>query len=160
MGISKVSDFTNHDMITKRSDTAVLEIAKVMAEAKISSVPIVDADNGSKIVGIITERDLVRALSSGKALERLKAESVMSSSLLSVRDDAPIEEAAYIMLKNKVRHLLVKNMQDADIGIITATDLARYLKQEMVLPTAIFVGSQREEYSKSGLTSEVWELFF
>jgi CBS domain-containing protein len=58
-----------------------------------------------------------------------------------------IEEAAKIMARQKVRHLLVEDSSGNNIvGIITATDLARYLKQK----------SQSGELP----ASEVWEIFF
>lgn len=71
----------------------------------------------------------------------------MSFPTIKVKKNAPIEEAARIMATKKLRHLIVEDTYGTrTVGIITAADLAKYLKQN----------SQTEEVS----SSEVWELFF
>jgi CBS domain-containing protein len=73
----------------------------------------------------------------------------MSSPPLTVKNNAPIEEAAKIMAGRKVRHLLVEDFSSNNIVcIITVTDLARYLKQK---------SRTGEEQLPA---SEVWETFF
>jgi signal-transduction protein with cAMP-binding, CBS, and nucleotidyltransferase domain len=72
----------------------------------------------------------------------------MSSPPVTVRNNAPVEEAANIMARKKIRHLLVEDSSGNNImGIITVTDLARYLKQK---------SGTGEELP----ASEVWEIFF
>jgi CBS domain-containing protein len=57
--------------------------------------------------------------------------SLMSFPTVNVKKNAPIEEAAKIMATKKLRHLIVEDTYSKDVvGIITATDLARYLKQK------------------------------
>jgi signal-transduction protein with cAMP-binding, CBS, and nucleotidyltransferase domain len=73
------------------------------------------------------------------------------------------------MIRNKVRHLLVEDPaahNRAIIGIITTTDLARYLKKRMK-ETSITAASredekeeQQQQSSSELLLSEVWELYF
>ena len=78
----------------------------------------------------------------------ISAMSLMSFPTVKVKKKAPIEEAAKIMATKKLRHLIVEDTYGEDIvGIITVSDLARYLKQK----------------SKTGelpAASEVWEIFF
>jgi CBS domain-containing protein len=80
----------------------------------------------------LTERDIVRSIVKGVPLDGITASSIMSSyPILSIRKDQPIEEAALLMIRNKVRHLLVEDpAHNRVIGIITTTDLARYHKKE------------------------------
>jgi CBS domain-containing protein len=149
----------NARVITRNANATVFEIAKTMTESNISSVAIVSGDDDKRIIGIITERDIVRNISSGIAPGDMTAGTMMSSPLVSVTEDLQIEEAALLMLRRKVRHLLVETANHENVGIITVTDLARYLKQKMAIPTAITTSGNRQEYSPSAL-SEVWELFF
>jgi CBS domain-containing protein len=79
----------------------------------------------------------------------------MSSPVLSITKDAMVEEAARLMIRQRVRHLLVVNSRQEVVGIITATDLARYLKQKLA-STIISANVGDEESS----LAEVWELFF
>ena len=73
--------------------------------------------------------------------------SLMSFPTIKVKKKAPIEEAAKIMASKKIRHLIVEDTYGKDVvGIITVTDLAKYLKQK----------SEAGELQ----SSEVWEVFF
>jgi CBS domain-containing protein len=156
--MTPVSDYMNSKVVTRSSNATLLEIAKTMSESNISSVAIINDDK--RVIGIITERDIVRNISSARPPEGMKAGTMMSSPLVSVTEDLPIEEAALFMLRRKVRHLLVETANHENVGIITVTDLARYLKQKVVIPSAITSTGNRQECSPSTLMSEVWELFF
>ncbi len=111
----------------------------------------------------------------------ITAGSIMSSPILSIRKGQPIEEAALLMIRNKVRHLLVEDpdARNAVIGIISTTDLARYLKKRMkeaaMTTTSSAVAREDEEKgekeqqqpplpqresSSELLLSEAWELYF
>jgi CBS domain-containing protein len=87
----------------------------------------------------------------------------MSSPILSIRKGQPIEEAALLMIRNKVRHLLVEEpARNVVIGIITTTDLARYLKKRMRQATTADREDEKEQQPSSSqlLLSEAWELYF
>lgn len=81
----------------------------------------------------------------------------MSTPVVSVKSDMPIEQAARLMLRQTVRHLLVEDAYHRVTGIITTTDLARYLKQKM--STAAGSAASKAD-SSDPLLSKVWELFF
>ena len=176
--MSSVEDYMNNRLVMRDSKASVLEVAKVMVNRNVSSVAIKDEkerqqENNKQVIGILTERDIVRSITKGVPLDGITAGSMMSSyPILSIRKDQPIEEAALLMIRNKVRHLLVEDpAHNRVIGIITTTDLARYLRKRMK-ETAITTpkkGKQKElqrqeqlqrEYSSEALLSEVWELYF
>jgi predicted transcriptional regulator len=168
--MSSVEDYTNARMVMRDSKASVLELAKVMVEWSVSSVAITDEENNKKVVGILTERDIVKSIAKGVPPDDITAGSLMSSSILSIRKDQPIEEAALLMIRNKVRHLLVEDPSSHNgvIGIITTTDLARYLQKRMK-PTAALREDEKEQQQQSSsssssseqlLLSEAWELYF
>ncbi len=77
----------------------------------------------------------------------ISAMSLMSFPTAKVKKEAPIEEVAKNMATKKLRPLMVEHTYSKDVvGIITVTDLVRYLKQK----------------SKTGQlpASEVWKVFF
>jgi len=172
--MSSVEDYMNTKMVMRDSKASVLELAKVMVDWGVSSVAITDDEedqnnnkNNKKVIGILTERDIVKSIAKGVPLEGITAGSLMSSSILSIRKDQPIEEAALLMIRNKVRHLLVEDpdARNVVIGIISTTDLARYLKKRMKQATADREdekeGQQPSSSSSSQvLLSEAWELYF
>ncbi len=180
--MSSVQDYMNTRMVMRSSKSSVLELAKVMIDSDVSSVAITDEEennnNNKKVIGILTERDIVKSIAEGASPNAIIAGSLISSPIISVRKDQPIEEAALVMIRNKVRHLLVEDSPSPPpppahnggviVGIITATDLARYLKKRMkdttvtTTTTAAAREDVKEQQSSSEqlLLSEAWELYF
>ena len=140
-----VEDYMTTTTVTMNFKNSILDIAKKMLAENISSIPITN-DEG-EIVGILTERDIIKIIANELSPRGISAMSLMSFPTVKVKKKAPIEEAAKIMATKKLRHLIVEDTYGKDIaGIITVSDLARYLKQK----------------SKTGElpASEVWEIFF
>ncbi len=109
-----------------------------MRDMDISSLLVVN--NDGKPQGVITERDLVRKVCVNDTIttSKIEIQEIMSSSavLVTIDSNASPSQAADLMLKNKVRHLLVVerlNRLDNDhnnvskpIGIITPLDFTKY----------------------------------
>jgi len=125
------------EIMTEKLETIIItgsaqDAAKKMSDKDVSSLVV--TDNNNKPVGIITERDLVRKVSvkdvnSSNALIK----DILSSPLVTIDSKLTIDGAADTMVNNKVRHLLVvdNNNINRPIGVITATDFANYLKENM-----------------------------
>ena len=140
-----VEDYMTITTVTMNFNNSVLDIAKKMLAQNISSVPITDDEGG--IVGILTERDMLKIIANELPPGGISAMNLMSFPAVKVKKNAPIEQAAKIMATKKLRHLIVEDTYGTRVvGIITVTDLARYLKEK----------SKTEVLS----ASEVWELFF
>ncbi|MEW6604712.1 MAG: CBS domain-containing protein [Thermoproteota archaeon] len=140
-----VADYMTTRMITIPWKTSVMDVAQKMIERNISSVAI--TDDKDRIIGILTERDVVKIVANGVPASGITAGSLMSYPVLSIDKGSSVEDAARVMAHKKLRHLLVKDATNEDIlGIITVTDLARYLKKNL----------NDEDIA----ASEVWELFF
>ena len=104
-----------------------------------------------KIVGIITERDLVRkALTRGGSMARTKIKNIMSSPLIVVAPDTSVEEAAKLMAKHKVRRLPVVE-KGGLAGLITVTDIARYLAERSTDPQSLL-----KAMTRSSKTSKIY----
>ena len=141
-----VEDYMNTTTVTMNFKSSVLDIAKKMLAENISSVPITD-DEG-EIVGILTERDMIKIIANELPPSGISAMSLMSFPTVMVKKNAPIEEAAKIMTTKKLRHLIVQDTYSNDVvGIITATDLAKYLRE-------------KTKTGEVAVTSEAWEVFF
>lgn len=90
-----------------------------MTERKVGSVIIT---KHNKPFGIVTERDLVRRYFRDTLLE-----SLVSHPLIIAKPTTTVEEAAQIMLKNKIRKLPIAHENEPVIGIVTVTDLGMFL---------------------------------
>lgn len=116
-----VSDYMKTQVLTVDRNTSLKEIAIIMTKNNIGSVIVVDRD---KPVGIITERDIVKAIGNGKDLSA-RAEEIMTTNLIMVRQDSPITGALSLMRSYNIRHLPVVDDQGNLKGIISIRDVAR-----------------------------------
>jgi len=125
------------EIMTEKLETIVItgsaqDAAKKMRHKDVSSLVV--TDNNNKPVGIITERDLVRKVSVKDVnSSNVLIKDILSSPLVTIDSKLTIEGAADTMVNNKVRHLLVvdNNNINRPVGVITATDFASYLKENI-----------------------------
>ena len=114
-----VKDVMITDVKTIEKGSTVKDAAQKMTEFRIGSLIVVDP-NG-KMVGIITERDILLVVSSGKNVDTL-IDDVMTKQVYYVKPEDDVRDAADIMIKNKVKKLPVIS-GSALVGIITMTDI-------------------------------------
>ena len=127
------------EIMTKKLETIAIsssaqEAAKKMRDKNVSSLLVIDNNNNSKPIGIVTERDLVRKVCVNDASSKhTRIEDIMSSPLVTIDAISSVEAAADVMIQNKVRHLLVVEDNDINkpLGIITPTDFTGYLKENL-----------------------------
>ena len=116
-----VKEYMKNNVIVVDKNTTLRDVAKIMTENNVGSVIVVD--NG-KPIGIITERDIVRAIGRNKDLNN-KAEEIMTSSLITIKEDSPITGALSLMRSYNIRHLPVIDNEGNLKGIISIRDIAR-----------------------------------
>lgn len=104
-----------------RGDATLQEAMAMLMEKRISSV---FATDGLGETGIVTERDLLKAVSEkGAAALGLTVASVMSKPLATVDEDAFLYRAIARIEKLRIRHLAVRNAEGKIIGAVTPRDL-------------------------------------
>ncbi|MEN6499964.1 MAG: CBS domain-containing protein [Rectinema sp.] len=128
----KVGQRMTRNPITITPDVTVPEAQAIMRREKIQRLPVLD--NNKRLVGIVTSLDLIHASPSPATsldiyemhylLSKLKVEKVMTRQVITVTEDLPIEEAARIMVDNKISGLPVMR-GDILVGIITESDIFR-----------------------------------
>ena len=129
-----VRDIMTKDIVTVEDGQTALEAARIMSQKGISSL-IVVKDGAPK--GIITERDFVKKICA-KQLQpsEVKIGAIMSRIRTVADPDTPIEIAVQRMANQGIRRLPI--MQEGKVvGIITVTDLARYLRTILLLEGAL-----------------------
>jgi CBS domain-containing protein len=111
---------------TVAPDTSVFEVACIMRDEDIGSVPVAEND---KLVGMVTDRDIVlRGVASGTSVEECTARDVMSQKILYVREDQDVEDVLQNMGDQQVRRMPVINSDMRLVGIVSLGDLSRKAK--------------------------------
>lgn len=119
--------------ITITPDTPFMAAVRLMHKHRFRRLPVVDEEG--RLIGIVTERDLLFALpspsSSPSALEldhmlfKLTVGEIMVTNVISTRPDVPIEEATRLILEKKIGGLPVVDDDNTVIGVITESDIFR-----------------------------------
>jgi CBS domain-containing protein len=106
-------------------ETNLRDAAQVMCESDCGAIPVVDADDRKKPVGIITDRDIAcRAVAKGRDPAKPTVGDCMSSRLATIHQDSSIEDCCAEMEEFKVRRLLVVDDNDRLCGIVSQADIA------------------------------------
>jgi len=103
-------------------DTTVQDVLKNIDWNKVSSVVVLDQDK--KVVGIISEKDMVYAESLGIKKKDLKAWQVCSKNLIKISPEDSIRGAARLMLEHKVHHVLVMTGDYVE-GVVSTMDVLK-----------------------------------
>lgn len=127
-----VADRMTKNPITVPSTATIADAARLMKKNHFHRMLVVD--NG-KLVGYFSDRGIMRVSPSPattlsrfevrELLDKLTVKEIMHRKVITVREDATIEEAALIMYNNKVGGLPVVSDVGAVVGIITATDILK-----------------------------------
>lgn len=112
--------------ITAGPDTSLQQIAETMTVKVIGTVVICQDD---EIVGIVSERDIIRALSKHKDISALVASDVMSKDVFFISPNTNSTMIMEIMSERKIRHIPI--VTDGHLsGIVSITDVVRRLSEK------------------------------
>ncbi|NEW05438.1 CBS domain-containing protein [Paenibacillus sp. SYP-B3998] len=115
-----VKDIMTRDCVTVTLLDNVFEIATKMKQYDIGFVPVVE---GKKLIGVVTDRDLVIRGYAEKKSGSTAVEEVITKDVATIEASTSIEEAAKIMAKDQVRRLPVVENGEL-VGIVAIGDLA------------------------------------
>ena len=113
----------NVEPITVPLGRTVREVVALLAERKIGAVPVMD---GTNVVGIMSERDVITCLGhQGPEILDWPVEKIMTTPVITVEQDRTVLAALSLMTSRRIRHLPV--MEDGRlIGVVSIGDLVKY----------------------------------
>lgn len=109
--------------ITVTQNMTFLEAREVLLRHRVGRLPVLDGNK--KPVGIITEKDFVRAIykTGAKTIDKILVKDFMSKNLFTIKRTGTIYDCANLMRNNKISSILVVDNDNLS-GIVTKTDLA------------------------------------
>ena len=118
----KVKDVMHRGVKWVEPETPVREVARIMRDEDIGSIPVGDDD---RLVGIVTDRDIIcRGLADGGDMDVLTARDLMSKPIIYCRADDELEYAIRLMEKNKIRRLPVIDQDERLTGMLALGDIS------------------------------------
>jgi CBS domain-containing protein len=119
--------------VTDRPEDTLAEAARKMWRQQTGSLLVLD---GEDLVGIVTERDVLKAVAVGMNLEETRISEVMSKDLVTVGPGTSLREAAKLMTDRWIRHLPVVDAGRL-VGVVSQRDLAGVLSGALNEPEAL-----------------------
>jgi CBS domain-containing protein len=121
----RVTTIANREIVSVEAESTVEEAARVMALRNIGAVAV---RKGGEIVGIMTERDVLkRVVAAGRDPRTTRVEEVMSSPPISVEANATVGEAVDLMNRRGIRRIFVREGQRI-VGIFTQRDVLALMR--------------------------------
>ena len=132
--MGQIRDIMEKNVITIEKDKTAQDAAKIIAEKDISFLVVL---NDGLPEGVLSESDFVRKIAvEGKKSGDVPISEIMSYKFRSVGPTTTIEDAIQKMLNNNIRRLLILE-NDKLVGVITQTDLASYLRDQLLVDGTI-----------------------
>jgi CBS domain-containing protein len=132
MGPSHVIDIMPEKMVTISADDTLATVEDIMTLGQVRHMPVV---RGGKLVGVVSERDLLRASLSNlnelgsqqrrAFLQVVEINRVMSQPPIVIEPESSVEDAARAMVENKIGCLPVVEGEKL-LGLVTETDVLAY----------------------------------
>ncbi|HEY5058648.1 MAG TPA: CBS domain-containing protein [Gaiellaceae bacterium] len=128
--MTTVADLMVTDVLTVEPSDSIGEAAEKMQAANVGAVVVTDF---ARIVGIVTERDLTRAVAARARAAEARCRQWMTPDPLTVEPETTVEEAAKIMLDHNFRHLPVVK-EGRVLGMVSLRLLSRWAFEKSVGP--------------------------
>ena len=123
MNVASILKLKGRAVSTARPDASLLDVAQKLGAKKIGAIVVV-GDNGH-VAGIVSERDLIRAIAErGAAALTLTVADVMTRTVVSCQETSELDELMEMMTKGRFRHMPVID-DGALVGIISIGDVVK-----------------------------------
>ena len=113
------------DVLSVEANVSIIEVAERMVERNVGAVLVLD---GGRLTGILTERDVLRAVARGLR-DATRVADCMTANPETIAPDDTTEHAAVLMLHGGFRHLPVVE-GDNIVGVISIRDLASLVLED------------------------------
>ena len=139
MGLESISisDVTTKDVKVIDQEQNIFDTSKIMIDNNIGSVVVIDNNNSKNPVGIITERDIVRIVSTFSLSDlQVPIRKLMSYPLIKLSKNASVLDAMKLMYERKIRRVII--LEDNTLkGIVTEHDIFKLLMNNKELITTV-----------------------
>lgn len=139
----KARDIMTKQVFSVKKDMPLKEVAELMAEKSVAGIPVIEEDG--KVAGIISEKDFLSRMGSGDKTHFMafvaeclqgkacaafpvrlqKAEDIMTSPAISVREDTTVVEISNIFFEKNINRVPVTDREGKLLGIVSRADIVR-----------------------------------
>ena len=125
------------DVVTVSPQQNVQELLALLSHHKVGALAV--SNDGKTIAGIVSERDIVRALAAGESLMSEPVSSIMTSEVFVSTTHVKIDELMTVMTSRRIRHIPITTDSGELIGIVSIGDLIKARLSELETEKAALV---------------------
>jgi CBS domain-containing protein len=141
----KCSEVMTREPVCCEPSEPISRAAEVMKREDVGSVPVVESPQDRRLVGIVTDRDIVvKVVAGGRHIEDARIRDAMTSNPVCCREDDDVSRAVSLMEERQVRRMPVVSADGRLTGIIAQADIATRLHRDRT------TGELVEAISESG----------
>ena len=130
----KISDLMTAAAVTDSPDDTLAEASAKMRSQQTGSLLVME---GERLIGIVTERDVLRTVAEGQDPKSVSLRDVMTTDVVTIGPDTRLKDAAEIMFQKWFRHLPVVTEDGRVVGIISLRDLLALVAEGMQEPETL-----------------------
>lgn len=124
MQISRVLNSKGSEVVTVRPDQDVATLVGLLTQHKVGALVV--SPDGRQVSGIVSERDVVRALSaSGTSVLTEQVSSIATAAVHTATPESTVDELMALMTEARVRHIPVVDEQKCLVGIVSIGDVVK-----------------------------------
>jgi CBS domain-containing protein len=123
----RVKDVSTHTLVRIEPGVTLRMAAVELAQHEVGVLAVEDSRG---VGGVLSERDLARAIADEADLDLVQVRDYMTTSSVTTSDEAPVEEAIGLMHEHGLRHVILERGGEID-GVISARDILRMLAPDV-----------------------------
>jgi len=125
--MNKCNEVMTKNPICCLPDDMAVKAAELMKGGNIGSIPVIGNDQTGKLVGIVTDRDLImKIMAAGLDAKSTKVEAVMTRKVVTCRAEDDLQQALDAMAGHQLRRIPVVDNDNKILGIIAQADVATH----------------------------------
>ena len=145
----RIDEIMTRQLATCTPNDTVHEAALKMKNEDCGLIPVIEHDGGGSPIGVLTDRDITcRVVAGGHSPHEVTVGEVMSRSVVTVHYQARFNSAMRLMERHRLRRLVVTGDSGDLMGVLSLTDLARYIGRDKLGQVLQEVSSRRPPRSQ------------
>mgnify|MGYP001770730667 CR=1 FL=1 len=114
-----VGKLIKRNLVTIEAGSSIEDAARLMVRENVGLLVVI---HGGSMIGVVSERDVVRAIANGVDLKS-PVESIATRNVVTINVNEPMHKAAELMHVNNIRHLVVVDNEGRPIGVVSVRDI-------------------------------------
>lgn len=129
--MTKCSEVMTREPVCCEPGESLVQVAAKMKREDVGSVPVVDSQEDRKLVGIVTDRDIVvKVLANGSGIERATVRDAMTADPACCQEEDDVTKAVHLMSERQVRRMPIVDEAGRLSGIIAQADVATRVNRD------------------------------